>query len=201
MAVDNELLQEEIQELNDQKTKLEEHLMEFTEQINERIEEWQVKMNIQFPFSVIQFHNNSVPIIQTVLKAKDTEIKDLKSKDKISSSSASSSPKQIQPQMLALQNLLTEREHQLMELQSKLEVAVTEMEESTQLIEDLKKDKENNRKTIDELNTVRRELKKQLKVTHERCQKLQEEVDFAEKIAEEKSSEVSRYIVLFSLQS
>ncbi|XP_045460169.1 centrosomal protein of 290 kDa [Harmonia axyridis] len=173
LTIDNELLQEDIQELSDQKTKQEERMAEFTEEINKRIEDW-----------------------QKVLEEKDDEIRDLKSRTtEIGRSSSSSSMlKQDQPHLAALQKLLSERDSQLMEVQSKLEVAVHEMEASTDVIEELKREKEEKNKTIAELNAMRKELKKQLKVTHERAQKLQEEVDYAEKITEEKSLELQNII-------
>ncbi|KAL3280012.1 hypothetical protein HHI36_017520 [Cryptolaemus montrouzieri] len=174
VTIDNELLLEEIQELTAQKTKVEEHLSEFTEEINKRIEDW-----------------------QRVLEDKDEEIRSLRAKtSEISrhSSSPSNSFEGGQSYVSALQKLLAERDAQLMELQSRLEDAVKEMEASTELIEDMKKKVEEGDKKNAELNSMRRELKKQVKLAHERCQKLQEEVEYAEKLAENKSDDLEQVV-------
>lgn len=77
-----------------------------------------------------------------------------------------------------------------MEVQTQLQVATKEMEESTAVIKKLTSDKQQNNKRIGELEEALKELKKKLKAAHERCQNLQEEITYAEKDATAKDEEV-----------
>jgi chromosome segregation ATPase len=89
-----------------------------------------------------------------------------------------------------LNKVLVERERQLLEVKTQLQEAVKEMEEATELIQKMKTDKnDDDRKIVDLLESTR-ELKKQLNVTHERCQDLQEELTCAEKLIEKKDNDV-----------
>lgn len=90
----------------------------------------------------------------------------------------------------ALQRLLSEREKQLVDVKTQLQVATKEIEESTEIIRKLKSDKETSQKKIDELESTSKECKNQLKTVYERCKNLQNELTFAEKHASEKTEEV-----------
>ncbi|KAK9884909.1 hypothetical protein WA026_009147 [Henosepilachna vigintioctopunctata] len=170
LTVDNELLHEEIEEVTAKKNQAEVHLAEFSEEMNKRVEQW-----------------------QSTLDQKDAEIAELKAKGiNLSRQSSSCSFDAEQSHLAMLQKLLSERDSDLMELQSKLEEAVKEMETSTAMIEDLKREKAELFVRNGELDSVIKELKKQLKMCHERGQKLQEEVEFAEKLAASKNDELKQ---------
>lgn len=68
------------------------------------------------------------------------------------------------------------------------------MEKSTDVIKKLKQEKEINNTKIEEMDDTVKELKKQLKIVHERCQNLQTEISFNEKIIGDNEIEVSETI-------
>lgn len=90
----------------------------------------------------------------------------------------------------ALQKIISDRDKQLADVKTQLQVATKEMEQSTQLIKSLKEQKESNKQKIETLEVTVKELKKQLSSVHERCQNLQTEVSFNEKTIREKDIEV-----------
>lgn len=91
----------------------------------------------------------------------------------------------------AVKKALSERDKQLLDLKTQLQVATKEMEQSTDVIKKLKQERDDNKRKIEELNTSLKELKKQLNGMHERCQNLQNDISFQETTIREKDAEVS----------
>ncbi|KAJ8968110.1 hypothetical protein NQ314_002465 [Rhamnusium bicolor] len=131
---------------------------------------------------------------EKILDQKDAEIKELKSSVHQTSvhSSLSSLPndEMERSQINALQRILSERENQLIEVQTQLQIATREMEESTEIMKKLKFEREQDANKIKEFNESVKDLKKQVKGAHQRCQNLQEEVAYAEKCAASKEEEL-----------
>ncbi|KAH0821762.1 hypothetical protein GEV33_001029 [Tenebrio molitor] len=174
LTAENENLQDEIREILEQKRHFEQEMEEFTEEVNIRVDEW-----------------------KKILEEKEKEITDLRARQGQSSyhSSLSSLPQdKEQTQISTLNKVLVEREKQLLEVKTQLQEAVKEMEEATELIQKMKTDKnDDDRKIVDLLESTR-ELKKQLNVTHERCQDLQEELTCAEKLIEKKDNDIKEIL-------
>ena len=111
-----------------------------------------------------------------------------------------------QTQVSALSKVLLEREKQLLEVKTQLQEAVKEMEETTASMQQLKDNKTENERTINDLSQSVKEFKKQLKSTHERCQDLQNDLTHAEQLVVKKENDVSLYVqsmlysVFFMLQ-
>lgn len=135
-------------------------------------------------------------MFQTLCGQKDSEIKELKSKLREPSvnSSIPSLPKDDNndniPHLAALQKALKDRENHLADVKIQLQLATKEMEKSTEAIKNLKEEKDSNKSKIKEMEGVVKELKKQLKAVHERCQNLQGDVTFNEKTINENQAEV-----------
>lgn len=77
-----------------------------------------------------------------------------------------------------------------MEVQIQLQIATKEMEENTEILRTLKEERDRDASRVKELNQTVKNLKKQLKSVHERCQNLQEEVVYVEKTVASKDAEV-----------
>ncbi|KAJ8982776.1 hypothetical protein NQ317_018189 [Molorchus minor] len=102
---------------------------------------------------------------KTILDEKDAEIRELKSRLPQGSinSSISSLPNDDdleRSQINALQRALSERERTLLEVQSQLQLATKEMEESTEILKRLKLDRDQDVKKIKCLNDNVEEMKK-----------------------------------------
>lgn len=65
------------------------------------------------------------------------------------------------------------------------------MEKNTEILKQMKLEKERNEQYIEQLEESVSEMKRQLKGSHERCQDLQDEVVFYEKIVANKETDVS----------
>lgn len=89
-----------------------------------------------------------------------------------------------------MQRSLSEREKQLTEVQIQLQVATKEMEANTEILQTLQEERDRDANKVKELDQSVRNLRKQLKSVHERCQNLQEELAYAEKTAASKDEEV-----------
>lgn len=136
---------------------------------------------------------------QNICDNKDSEIKELRSKLREPSlnSSIPSLPKDendATSHISAFQKALSDREKQLADVKTKLQIATKEMEKSTEVIKKLKQEKETNNRKSEEMDDTVKELKKQLKIVHDRCQNLHNEISFNEKIIGDKEMEVSEFI-------
>ncbi|XP_056644391.1 centrosomal protein of 290 kDa [Diorhabda sublineata] len=141
---------------------------------------------------------NQMKDLQESLDAKNEEIQGLKHRLKEPSlnSSLSSLPKDDpEPsQLAALQRALHDREQQLLEMQVQLRTATKEMEESTTLLSRLKKQKELEHERVLELEANGAEMKNQLKTTHDRCQKLHDNLVLAEETIRIKNEELNHVL-------
>ncbi|VEN56292.1 unnamed protein product [Callosobruchus maculatus] len=142
--------------------------------------------------------NTKLDDLQTLLDKKDKEIQILKShlRDQSLNSSISSLPKD-DPDVSHLEvvkKVLREREDQLLEVQGQLRIATKEIQKSTEEMRSMKVEKDRYVSKINELEDSVKEMKNQLQVVHERCKKLQDEVVYAEKAAEEKEKEVQEIL-------
>lgn len=123
------------------------------------------------------------------------EIKELKSRLREPSvnSSIPSLPKDEKDTVShvgALGKIVADREKQLADVKTQLQVATKEMDKSTAAIKSLKDERDLNKKKIETIDDTVKELKKQLTSVHERCQNLQAEVAFNQKTISEKDVEV-----------
>nr|CAI5868961.1 unnamed protein product [Callosobruchus analis] len=173
-----------------------EHLAKATEQCEQaRKARYQLEDELK---NVRMQLNTKLDDLQTLLDKKDKEIQALKShlRDQSLNSSISSLPKDDPdvPHLEVLKKLLREREDQLLEVQAQLRIATKEIQKSTEEMKSAKVEKDRYISKINELDERVREMKSQLHVVHERCQKLQEEVVYAEKVAEEKEKEVQEVL-------
>lgn len=100
----------------------------------------------------------------------------------------------------ALQKALSDREKQLGDVKIQLQVATKEMEMSTEVIKTLKQENDDGKMKIKEMEATMKELKKQLKIVHERCQILQSDISFNEKTIGEKEAEVSDGVQCFRIK-
>ncbi|CAH0553139.1 unnamed protein product [Brassicogethes aeneus] len=170
LVAENEVLKEQIQTLNEEKEVVELKIEEFTTEINNRVIEW-----------------------KKIIHQKDLEIKELRGKHTDSSihSSISSLPndENEKMQVATLNKILIQREQQILDLQSQLKEATLEMQEITNLIQTLSTEKLTNSIKIEEILSVNKEIKKQLKSAHERSQNLQEDVEYAEAIVNSKDAD------------
>ncbi|XP_018571875.1 centrosomal protein of 290 kDa [Anoplophora glabripennis] len=166
-----DILQEEFEELEQLKKNMEQEMKDFVAEVDTRVDQW-----------------------KQILDQKDAEIQELKSRNHQPSlnSSLSSLPNDEieKSQVNALQRSLSEREKQLMEVQIQLQVATKEMEENTEILRNLKEERDKDVNKLKELYQTVKNLKKQLKAVHERCQNLQEEVTYAEKTSASKDAEL-----------
>lgn len=89
-----------------------------------------------------------------------------------------------------IQKLLEDREKQIQDLQIQLKEATTEMQEITELIENLKMERSSQLQKLEDTSSMNVTLKKQLKASHERSQTLQEDLKHAEKLASGKDADV-----------
>ncbi|KAG5876194.1 hypothetical protein JTB14_001937 [Gonioctena quinquepunctata] len=128
--------------------------------------------------------NASLEELKESNNRKDNEIQHLKSllKEPSLNSSLSSLPKDDpeQSHISALQRALSDREKQLIEVQSQLQVATKEMEESTELLRKITAERGDDSKKIGQLENNIAEMKKLLSAAYERSQNIQDQLVSAE---------------------
>lgn len=90
-----------------------------------------------------------------------------------------------------LKKIVNQREEQVMNLQNQLQIATKEIEQSTAIMKKMKAEKEIDINKIQEMESNIDEMKKKMDTVHERCQKFQDEIIFAENTAMKKEEEVS----------
>ncbi|CAH1173755.1 unnamed protein product [Phaedon cochleariae] len=188
----------------------EESLKESTEHSNKMVEQYD---NVKKVLEKLQHEKNDlenemkkqltdlnqiVGDLKETIEQKDGEIQGLKARLKEPSfnSSISSLPKDEPEQchMSALQRVLDEREKQLLEVQTQLQIATKDIKEMTDIMKKFKNEKDSDSRTMERLEQNMVEIKKQLSTAHERCQKMQDEVDFAEKISRSKDEELNKIL-------
>lgn len=135
-----------------------------------------------------------------MLCEKNDEIKKLRDNvPKLSSSSSSSTIISEQydiNQVNALTKVINEREEKIVELQEQLQTATKDIEENTKAIENLIHIKNINDGKIKELSVLIKDLKKQLKASHNRCQDIQSKLKYAEKLIKDQEGKVLIFILL-----
>ncbi|XP_072379937.1 centrosomal protein of 290 kDa isoform X2 [Diabrotica undecimpunctata] len=142
----------------------------------------------------IEVLNKKVEEFKGQLHAKNEVIENLKLRLKEPSlnSSLSSLPKDDpEPsQTLILQKSLNDKDQQLRKLNDVLSRLRREKDDFTDIINKLKAQKKQEQQKLTGLQDNTEELKKQLKTVHERCQKLHDDLVFAEKNARCKDEEL-----------
>lgn len=144
---------------------------EFTVEIDEKKEKW-----------------------KEVLNQKNEEIKNLKSQIPVQADTSSNSSElrlAEKSNIAILNDLLLERDAKIDMLQSQLQVATNEMEETTKVIKELTEERNRNSRKIEQLVELQKDIKNQLITCHERCQELQEQIDYAERKFQEKDTDVN----------
>ncbi|KAF5299147.1 hypothetical protein FQA39_LY02320 [Lamprigera yunnana] len=171
---DIEVYRSQVQDYIEEKQQRDNQIDEFTITIDKRVDEW-----------------------KRILEEKDNELKKLRaeSKEMSSHSSRSSlSSEEDKSYVAMLTKVIQEREEQLSDLRMQLQEATFEMEESTALLKQLTIDKNMGLKRTDELTSVVKNLKNQLKATHNRCKDLQENIDYAENVAESRQEDINKIL-------
>ncbi|KAF5307268.1 hypothetical protein FQR65_LT06984 [Abscondita terminalis] len=170
-----ETYRSQIQDYIEEKQQKDNQIDEFTSTIDKRIDEW-----------------------KKILSEKDEEIKKLKSETKqlsvhSSKSSLSSNDDKSYAEMLT--KVIHQREDQLVELRMQLQDATSEIEESTLMLKRLNAEKNSAEKRLHDLTSIVKNLKGQLKAAHARSQKLQDDVEYAEKILENKQDDINEILL------
>lgn len=127
---------------------------------------------------------------KNILNKKNEEIRSLKSHVDVESFVGSSDSAQ-KPTIAALNVVLSEHEGRIEELQAELLNAAREMDDITDTIHELTKEKDSNSKKVYKLTSVNEELTKQQESLRDTCQHLHNQVTFLEKRFEEKDKAVS----------
>lgn len=131
-----------------------------------------------------------------MLSNKNEEIRRLKEyHNKLSSSHSTStlSEEYDKSEINILTKIINEREEKILELQEQLQTATKDIEENTKTIENLMHIKNSTDTKIKELNLLVKDLKKQNKGTHNRCQEIQNNLKYAEKLIRENEENVSYF--------
>ncbi|CAG9830349.1 unnamed protein product, partial [Diabrotica balteata] len=166
-----EELKKKFESCHDEKLLVEKKLSETTEVLNKKVEE-----------------------LKEQLYAKNEEIENLRLRLKEPSlnSSLSSLPKDDpEPsQTIILQKSLNDKDQQLRKLKDVVSRFRKEKDDFTDIINKLKAQKKQEQQKLTGLQDNTEELKKQLKTVHERCQKLHDDLVFAEKNARCKDEEL-----------
>lgn len=132
--------------------------------------------------------------MQNLLATKNEEIQRLKEHSKLTSSNSTStiSEEYDKSEINVLTKVINEREEKILELQEQLQIATKDIEENTKVIENLMQIKTSNDSKIKELSLLVKDLKKQLKASHNRSQEIQNNLQYAEKLIKENEDNVSR---------
>ncbi|XP_060525387.1 centrosomal protein of 290 kDa-like isoform X2 [Cylas formicarius] len=168
-----ETLECELDDVKKEKLKLEREIAEFSTEVESKVDKW-----------------------KEVIASKNAEIEQLKRfRNKIVVDSAESSGSEGEiPYLRDLQNVISHRDAQLMELKCQMARSTKDMTENAEMLKDLRQQNELKSAKLEELNKTATELKMQCKKAHERCSNLQERVKNAEDMANFKSNELKRIL-------
>ncbi|XP_017769408.1 PREDICTED: LOW QUALITY PROTEIN: centrosomal protein of 290 kDa-like [Nicrophorus vespilloides] len=171
---ENESLKLQVQDIVEDRKIREEEFEKFTQEIDKRIVNWK---------NIIDEKNAEIEMLRK-----------LNQQEKTKAVSSDESVAEDRDQIQALSKVLGERERKIKDLQNQLETATKEMLETTEAIENIGKERTGHVRSLEKMNAFNKELKKQLKTTHNRCQELQEEVKYQENLAEMRDMDLKEFI-------
>lgn len=131
-----------------------------------------------------------------MLATKNEEIQRLKEYTKHTPSDSTSiiSEEYDKSEINILTKVINEREEKILELQDQLQTATKDIEENTKEIEILIQNQHLKELKMKELSQLVKDLKKQLKTSHNRSQEIQNNLIYAEKLIQENEENVSKLI-------
>ncbi|GJQ81526.1 hypothetical protein Trydic_g4888 [Trypoxylus dichotomus] len=172
---EKESLKAEIRELTEDKRNYKKQLTEFALEIDSRVDEW-----------------------KKILDEKNDEIKRLKTltQDKTQSTASSISNDDFEPkgQIATLNKIISDRETSIHQLQRQLEKATREMQETTSVLNKLSDDRNTYLTQMNESKELLKELKGQLKQCNIRAQEQQDQVIFLENLLAKKDKDLKAFL-------